>query len=92
MDQHQDGHDAPARGDYLDRLLQVLESVAKARRPLTLSEICRELSLPMTTVHRLLVALWKTGVLQRDNRRRYLLGGRLVALITEPDDSGNDAS
>lgn len=58
---------------------------------MTLSDMCRRLELPMTTVHRLLVTLWRSGVLERDRKRRYILGARLVALVGNPD-AGDDAS
>ncbi|MEU4806401.1 helix-turn-helix domain-containing protein [Actinosynnema sp. NPDC023587] len=77
--------------DYLGRILRVLDVVAASGRAVSMSEICRQMSLPMTTVHRLLVALWKAGVLERDARRRYLMGRRLAVLSAAPG-SGGDAA
>ncbi|MEU7524705.1 helix-turn-helix domain-containing protein [Saccharothrix sp. NPDC042600] len=81
-------HDGePRHGDYLERLLQVLEFIARQGRPLRLSQICAELNLPMTTVHRLLITLWNAGLLHRDIKRRYTPGTRLVALLNhQPDE------
>ncbi|MBB4963510.1 helix-turn-helix domain-containing protein [Saccharothrix violaceirubra] len=71
------------RGEYLARALRVLEVVAAADEPMALSDVCRRLSLPMTTVHRLLGALCRTGVLRRDGRRRYSMGVR-IAVVGDP--------
>lgn len=83
---------APDRSDYLERLLQVLEHVARSPHPASLSQICAELDLPMTTVHRLLITLWTAGILNRDTKRRYLVGNRLQALLGDQTHPGGDAS
>lgn len=84
--------DGPDRGDYLERLLRVLEHVAHSPHPVSLSQICAELDLPMTTVHRLLITLWTAGILNRDTKRRYLVGRRLHALLGDQTHPDGDAS
>lgn len=75
----------PRHGEYLERLLQVLELIARDGGPLRLSQICTRLNLPMTTVHRLLITMWSARLLQRDAKRRYLLGDRLTTLLDHHD-------
>ncbi|MFI9811454.1 helix-turn-helix domain-containing protein [Saccharothrix variisporea] len=79
----------PRRGDYLERLLQILELIARDGRPLRLSQICAQLDLPMTTVHRLLITMWSARLLHRDAKRRYLLGDRLTTLVGHDDHSAS---
>ncbi|XVV02710.1 helix-turn-helix domain-containing protein [Actinosynnema sp. CA-248983] len=82
----------PDRGDYLERLLQVLEHVAHSAHPVSLSQIRAELDLPMTTIHRLLITLWTAGILNRDPKRRYLVGHRLRTLLGDQTHPDGDAS
>lgn len=81
----------PDERAYLGRVLRVLDVVAASEQAVSMSEICRQMSLPMTTVHRLLVTLWKAGVLERDVRRRYVMGTRLTVLSSGSGSSGDAA-
>ncbi len=65
----------------LDRGLAVLELIANSRAGLTLPEIGRELELPKSSVHCLLVTLERRGYLRRNERTsRYLFGSKLFSL------------
>jgi DNA-binding IclR family transcriptional regulator len=61
----------------LDRVVLVLDSVAE-RAPVTLADLVAATALPRPTTHRLAVALERHGLLARDDRGRFVLGGRLV--------------
>lgn len=66
---------------HLDRLLQVLETVAVAGRPLSAAEIHAATGLPRPTCYRLLQSLTQSGLLdQQRGQSRYLLGARLMRL------------
>lgn len=67
---------------HLDRLLQILETVAIAGRPLTAAEIQTATGLPRPTCYRLLQTLSDSGLLD-DNQQssaHYQLGQRLMRL------------
>jgi DNA-binding IclR family transcriptional regulator len=68
------------RVSYLARLLDVLESVAEAARPLGLSELAGAASVPISTASRLVTLLSERGYLQRLPSGGYLPGPRLVHL------------
>jgi DNA-binding IclR family transcriptional regulator len=59
------------------RAFAVLEAFTPAASALTLSEIARRASLPLTTTHRLLAELCAAGALERDGDRTYWVGLRL---------------
>jgi DNA-binding IclR family transcriptional regulator len=61
----------------LDRAVLLLDSVA-LRAPATLADLVTATGLPRPTTHRLAVALERHGLLARDDRGRFVLGGRLV--------------
>jgi IclR family acetate operon transcriptional repressor len=68
------------RVSYLARLLDVLENVAEAERPLGLSELSGAASVPVSTAARLVTLLSERGYLQRLPAGGYLPGPRLVHL------------
>jgi DNA-binding IclR family transcriptional regulator len=64
-----------------DRVLRVLESFQPSERDVSLGAIAERVSLPKSSVHRLLVTLIGHGFVERDpNTRRYRLGIRLFEL------------
>jgi DNA-binding IclR family transcriptional regulator len=65
----------------LERGLAVLELLGNSRAGLTLPEIARELGLPKSSVHCLLVTLERHRYLHRNERSsRYMFGSRLFSL------------
>jgi IclR family acetate operon transcriptional repressor len=64
----------------LDRALSVLGAVADAARPISVTEIAAECSLPVPTVHRLVSQLERRGLLSRVLGSKKLVVGR--ALVT----------
>jgi len=61
----------------LDKALDVLDAVGRSRQGLSQAELAQLLSLPRTTLYRLLGTLVKRGLLRRDPQRRvYCLGFR----------------
>src|ERR1041385_141614 len=65
----------------LERGLAVLELLASSRSGLTLPEISKELQLPKSSVHCLLVTLERHRYLHRNERTsRYMFGSRLYSL------------
>src|SRR5262245_35637333 len=63
------------------RALEVIEHVAASPRPVSLSEIAREVGLPKSSAHALIRTLDNEGYLQRDVRGEYSLGPRLLRLL-----------
>lgn len=65
----------------LERGLAVMELIAGSRSGLTLPEIAKELRLPKSSVHCILLTLERTQYLQRNDRTsRYTFGSRLFSL------------
>lgn len=60
-----------------DRILSVLGAFNADRPSLSLSEIAEITGLPVSTAHRLVANLVAWGALERDERRRYVIGLRL---------------
>jgi DNA-binding IclR family transcriptional regulator len=60
-----------------ERTLSILGAFNPDRASLTLSEIAAITGLPISTVHRLVARLVAWGALERDERRRYVIGLRL---------------
>ena len=63
------------------RALEVIEHVAASPRPVSLSDIAREVGLPKSSAHALIRTLDNEGYLQRDDRGEYSLGPRLLRLL-----------
>lgn len=70
----------PERVQYLDRAFALLERLADAEEPITLSEIAERTELPAATVHRLLGFLTSQGYVQQVTAKRYRLGLRMIRL------------
>lgn len=64
----------------VDRVLDILETLAAQPRPMGISEIARETGLAQGTVHRLLSSLVSRGYVRRDADRRYGIGMAAAAL------------
>lgn len=69
----------PARGrSVADRVFIVLEALADAEAPPTLSELADLTGLPMPTLHRLLRFLTGQGYVRQEASKRYTLGLRMI--------------
>lgn len=73
------GAGVPAGGP-LRKALVVLEALAEATRPLTLSELARLVNLPKSTLHRLMRVLTDIGLAVRMESKSYELGTYLFRL------------
>ncbi|WP_258396084.1 IclR family transcriptional regulator [Streptomyces sp. Amel2xB2] len=69
-----------AAGGPLRKAFAVLESMANASRPLTLSELSRLLNLPKSSLHRLMHILTDLGLVVRTESKYYVLGDYLYEL------------
>lgn len=70
-------HSVPA----VERTLTLLEILARSKRGLALSDIARNLRLPKSSTHCLLLTLERRGYLHRhEHTRRYLFGLKLFSL------------
>jgi DNA-binding IclR family transcriptional regulator len=74
--------DAAAGPTVTSRVADVLEAFAGHRDSLTLSEISRRTSLPLTTAHRLVGELAARQFIERDETGRYQIGLRLWELAS----------
>lgn len=72
--------EVPSKMVAQDKILAVLGAFSIERPSMTLSEIARATDLPTSTVHRLVTRLSSWGALERDQRRRYVIGFRLWQL------------
>ncbi|MFG7942321.1 IclR family transcriptional regulator [Streptomyces cacaoi] len=78
-----DERDPPAPGPAgapLRKALSVLEVLAEAPRPLTLSELSRLANLPKSTLHRLMRVLTDNGLAVRKETKTYEIGAYLSRL------------
>jgi IclR family transcriptional regulator, acetate operon repressor len=64
----------------IDRVLDLLDRVARADGPRALSELAAETGLAAPTAHRLMRALLRHGYVRQEPSRRYALGPRLIYL------------
>ena len=66
------------RGSTIHRVLDILETMAQAERPLSATEINENLGLPKATAHRLCTELENSGyLLKKIDGKSYLPGNRL---------------
>lgn len=63
-----------------DRILSVLGAFSGDRPSLSLSDIARATDLPIGTTHRIVGQLVQWGALERDERRRYVVGLKLFEI------------
>ena len=64
----------------VERVFELLEIIADAGDPVTLSELSASTDLPLPTIHRLLRTLVTLGYARQLPNRRYTLGPRLIPL------------
>lgn len=65
------------KGSSIIRVLEIIEAVSQAERPLSAADISILLSIPKPSVHRLLQQLETEGFLQTDMRGAWMAGVRL---------------
>lgn len=66
------------RGSSINRVLDILDTVARADKPISATEINETLNLPKATAHRLCAALESQGyLLKKLNGKSYMPGNRL---------------
>jgi IclR family transcriptional regulator, acetate operon repressor len=71
--------DPQSREQPLDRIFLLMEAVARAGKPTTITEIAAQIGLPPPTVHRLVAQLVSRDLLKRAlDSKRVLVGPRLV--------------
>ena len=71
-------------GSAAERAIEILESIAKARRPVTGNEIMGWVGLPKPTVYRMCSLLESMGMVQREpDSKRLIVGSRLRLLALE---------
>jgi len=69
------------RGSTIHRVLDILETMAQAERPLSATEINENLGLPKATAHRLCTELENSGyLLKKIDGKSYLPGNRLHSM------------
>jgi DNA-binding IclR family transcriptional regulator len=61
----------------LDRVVAILDLLGQSDNSLSLAEICRHMTLRKSTAHRALMALERTGLIERAPAHRYRLGLKL---------------
>ncbi len=67
----------------VERTLDILEALAQAGHPITLSELSHKVNLHVSTAHRLLGTLIERGYARQDTTNgRYSVGSRLLELTT----------
>jgi DNA-binding IclR family transcriptional regulator len=74
--EHSDGGD-PYKLQGLDRIVAILDLLGSSDNSLSLSEICQRMELRKSTAHRALMALERTGLIERAPASRYRLGLKL---------------
>ena len=66
------------KGSAMHRILAILEQVANSDRPVTPTEINKNLNFPKATIHRLCSKLEDEKILQREiDGKRFMPGSRL---------------
>lgn len=76
---HESGEaaESPYKLEGLDRVVAILDLLGESDASLSLAEICRQMSLRKSTAHRALMALERTGLIERAPAHRYRLGLKL---------------
>lgn len=67
----------PYKLQGLDRVVSILDLLGSSDNALTLAEICHRMDLRKSTAHRALMALERTGLIERAPANRYRLGLKL---------------
>lgn len=64
------------KGSSVERVLQLVETVAKSERPISPSDLADILDIPKPSIHRLIQQLQQTGFLQLDLQGKVICGQR----------------
>lgn len=64
------------KGSSVERVLQLVETVAKSERPISAGDLADILDIPKPSVHRLIQQLQQTGFLQLDLQGKVICGQR----------------
>jgi DNA-binding IclR family transcriptional regulator len=67
----------PYKLEGLDRVVAILDLLGESDNSLSLAEICHRMQLRKSTAHRALMALERTGLIERAPSHRYRLGLKL---------------
>ncbi|HEY1986066.1 MAG TPA: IclR family transcriptional regulator [Terracidiphilus sp.] len=67
----------PYKLEGLDRVVAILDLLTGSDNSLSLAEICQQMQLRKSTAHRALMALERTGLIERAPTHRYRLGLKL---------------
>lgn len=70
-------HSDPYKLQGLDRVVAILDLLGASDNSLSLAEICQRMELRKSTAHRALMALERTGLIERAPANRYRLGLKL---------------
>jgi DNA-binding IclR family transcriptional regulator len=70
-------HNDPYQLQGLDRVVAILDLLGASDNSLSLAEICQRMGLHKSTAHRALMALERTGMIERAPASRYRLGLKL---------------
>ncbi|MGC2612861.1 MAG: IclR family transcriptional regulator [Terracidiphilus sp.] len=70
-------HGDPYQLQGLDRVVAILDLLGASDNSLSLAEICQRMGLHKSTAHRALMALERTGMIERAPANRYRLGLKL---------------
>jgi DNA-binding IclR family transcriptional regulator len=70
------------KGSAIARVLEIIEAVAQAERPLSPADLVQQLDIPKPSTHRLLQQLQRDGFLQADLRGLLHPGARLQGIAT----------
>ena len=73
----QSEHGDPYQLQGLDRVVAILDLLGASDNSLSLAEICQRMGLHKSTAHRALMALERTGMIERAPASRYRLGLKL---------------
>lgn len=73
----QSEHNDPYQLQGLDRVVAILDLLGSSDYSLSLAEICQRMGLHKSTAHRALMALERTGMIERAPASRYRLGLKL---------------
>lgn len=65
------------KGSSITRVLEIIEAVARAQRPMSPSDLAEQLGIPKPSIHRLLAQLEGDGYLQSNMRGLLVPGDRL---------------
>ena len=66
----------------IDRTFDILELIAEAQRPMSLTDIGRESEYSKTTVYRLLQTLYQRNYVQKTKEGEYTLGVKLLEIVS----------